>query len=393
MPTYNLILPPAVQQGNPHFEWVPEAEAPPGKIVYAKLVDNILQPPMIWNRLPRYVADAAHQLAARDRERAANQHMHEVYVGAGEILVGQPLEAGNRRAPAWNVVQPQDEAQDVAAVGYAGRNRWDEVGYEAKQQEPQEMKIPKTCQPLDISNLLGRSKNRVRKVGIELEGGWIDVPPDVNKIIGDGSVFQRGQMIPKIPDGKKLRGMGELPSDPMEPAEVFDWIQENYPQVVDNTCGLHIHMSFTHRMHYQQLMIPEFQATILAEVKKWATHEKLPDTHTLWERLAGNSPYCKHDFWPDLQAEVHEKDYDKRRRGNRYTVLNYCYGRYKTLECRLLPMFATADQAVRAVKQIIRVTNASLAATRPDRKQQLTPARKIVRGPRMIVDPRRRVIQ
>ena len=249
------------------------------------------------------------------------------------------------------------------------------------------------AKPLDLSKFLGRSKNRVKLIGVELEGGWLTMPPDRKLIINDGSVFQRGQMLPLLPAGKKLAAMGEMPSPPMEPAEAFEWIEENYPQVVDNTCGLHVHMSFTRAGHYQQLMIPEFQATILTETEKWAKQENIDPAHTLWPRLQGRSQYCKHDFWPDLQAQAHEKDFDKRRKGHRYTVLNYCYGRHKTLECRLLPMFATPEQAVRAVKNLLRVTNASLAATRPDRKDNIVVAKRTVKGPRSVIDPRRRLIQ
>jgi hypothetical protein len=99
-------------------------------------------------------------------------------------------------------------------------------------------------------------------------------------------------------------------------------------------------------------------------MKKWATAERLPKDHVLWGRLSGKSEYCQHKFFADKQARNVQKDYDHFRDGCRYTVINYCYGRQQTIECRLLPMFKDVAQSIRALQEVIAITNAFLVANK-----------------------------
>jgi hypothetical protein len=121
-----------------------------------------------------------------------------------------------------------------------------------------------------------------------------------------------------------------------------------------------VHLSFKNALTYQRLMDPRYPSTILAYVTKWAESEKLNKEHPLWPRLKNKSPYCQHKFDADGQCRSTQKDYDRNREGNRYTVVNYSYGRHSTVECRLLPMMASAELAQRAIQNLIDVTNAYL---------------------------------
>lgn len=272
-----------------------------------------------------------------------------------------------------------------------------------------------------------RKRNKIFRVGIELEGGWKSLPEGTN-LVRDGSVIIEPAEGPEAPRGLDNDGLtpivpervyvttndivrnrfapedlrmdgpvgryyladpmlymqegrvtvrppnvgrrrppslktGELPSEPLEPAKVPIWMKKYYPSVVNETCGLHVHMSFKSALHYQRLMVPEFQLTIVNYVKKWANDEKLPKEHPIWERLSGKSRYCQHKFFADQQAQMRQKDYDQARPGHRYTVINYCFNHHGTAECRLLPMMETADQGIRAVQNVLDITNAFLHVT------------------------------
>lgn len=259
---------------------------------------------------------------------------------------------------------------------------------------------------LNLDGTLGKAKNLITMIGIELEGGWTRVPHGT-QVIRDGSVRglhapngaavvevgagapvsqaaiirhadmirragesstsarQRAaaslaQLPPASTSAAPMMQVGEIPSPVMPPSELGVWMRRYYPQSVNETCGLHVHMSFEKALLYQRLMVPSYQSTILAYVTRWAKQENLPSSHPLWPRLRGESIYCQHKFWPDRQVATRGKDHDQRREGHRYTVINFCYLTTGTVECRLLPMMDEVEQGIRAVQCILDVTNAFL---------------------------------
>lgn len=210
---------------------------------------------------------------------------------------------------------------------------------------------------LDISRYLEGNpspKNRIHRVGVELEGGWATLPPDTN-LEHDGSVTVTS------PPGTRL-SVGELPSPPKLPIAMWPWMRKYYPSHINNTCGLHVHMSFGSARLYQLLMVEDFQTTMLHYLAEWGKAEGLPLTHPLWDRLNGKNRYCSLDFWPDSQVRHARKSYSSEQPGHRYTAINYCYGLNGcgTVECRVMPMYAEAEMAIRAVKRVLLITNACL---------------------------------
>lgn len=239
----------------------------------------------------------------------------------------------------------------------------------------------------------GGAKNRIYRVGVELEGGWNKVPEGCT-VIRDGSVNipqkpnhneavynQMLELSRQIDRAETLaqsgvlrtqyrtleqqytKGnlqIGEVPSEPMEVTTVPIWMKKYYPQVVNASCGMHVHMSFIRSFHYARLMQPEFTPTIIEHITQWAKEEGLEKDHCLWSRLRGESEFCQPLFAPDLQAKRTKKEYERHAPGHRYTMVNYGYGTHGTMECRLLPMMATPEQGIRAVQRILDITNACL---------------------------------
>lgn len=248
---------------------------------------------------------------------------------------------------------------------------------------------------LDLDKVLGRARNFVYRVGIELEGGWKKLPEGV-RLAHDGSVaINPGVEPPTARERERLerqvqsqldqgivtqrqatqmlenaiRGrapdlqQGELPSEILEVEKFPAWMKAYYPSHVNGTCGLHVHMSFINAVYYQRLMTPKYPATIIAYIAAWAKKENLDPKHPLWDRLAGKSEYCQHRFYADQQA-TSPKDHNRSRAGHRYTVVNYCHREHGTIEVRLLPMMDASDQGIRAVQAVLDITNAFLHAYR-----------------------------
>lgn len=208
--------------------------------------------------------------------------------------------------------------------------------------------------PLDIDRALARlPRNRIARVGVELEGGWSTLPPGVPRLEPDTSVF-RGL----VPSGLQC---GELPLGPMPPIYMPKAVKRHYPSKVDATCGMHVHMGFETLLQYSLLAdSPAYQETVIEYMGRWGKEVRLPDTHPLWSRLKGESVYCQKKFWPQEQMGTTRKDHDQRRVGHRYTMIHYCWGRYQTVECRLLPMMDTPELAISAITALLNLTNAYL---------------------------------
>lgn len=213
----------------------------------------------------------------------------------------------------------------------------------------------KLGKPVLIDLYRDKARNRIHRIGIELEGGWDKLPRGVSGLVGDSSV-QFGELL-------RPAYIGELPSPPLDIKTWPSWLRDNYAPHSNATCGMHVHMQPLTALTYQRLMDPRYPATIVAAFKAWAKKEGFPEDHHFWPRLAGKSRYCQHKFYADEQISKKEKQFNQEQFGNRYTVIHYAYARFGTVECRLLPMMADVAQATRAIQELLDVTNAFLLAT------------------------------
>jgi hypothetical protein len=229
---------------------------------------------------------------------------------------------------------------------------------------------------IDLSKFM-RAKNRIAKIGIEMEGGWI-TRPDLTKIHADGSVnVGSGDYIHPLPYGMprpSVQYTGEVSSAPMDVKldHWREWMLSCHPVFINKSCGLHVHMSFNVGSRYVTLMHKNYQDTLLEAITRWAEKEMIPSSHPLWSRLRGRNQYCTLDFWPDLQAIKADKGYGSSGTpGSRYTAVNYPAKLHGTIEVRVLPMFMP-ELSVKAVEVILETTNAYLLAVKPQQKNVTT---------------------
>jgi hypothetical protein len=230
---------------------------------------------------------------------------------------------------------------------------------------------------LDIDAKLHKTRNRVYRVGVELEGGWVTLPPGTT-LQNDGSVsFPREDSGFDPRTGETSLNIGELPSPVLmvdsrkaDDLTLEKWLTQHYPQKVNKTCGMHVHMSFQNAFQYQRLMDESYTWTMGEYVRRWAK-ENLPLDHCIWSRLRGESQYCTFKYYPDGQAQQTRKQYHHDK-DCRYTVIHYCFSRFGTIECRLLPMMPDAQIALSAIKEVLAITSAFLVTTTSKRELPIT---------------------
>lgn len=224
---------------------------------------------------------------------------------------------------------------------------------------------------LNLDAHLGKDLwNRVVRIGVELEGGWSELPKDA-KIENDGSVFSHARTAAGNlkRDGFPDWSFGEIPVGPMSPTRLRSALKKYWPTKIDNTCGMHVHMSFESVLQYSLLAdSPDYQETVIKYMKKWAD-ENLPVNHHIYERLSGANIYCQKKFWPFNQINQKKKGYGFEV-GHRYTMISYSWERHRTVECRLLPMMPTQALAISAINHLLDITNAYLVACEKTRVKE-----------------------
>ncbi len=221
-------------------------------------------------------------------------------------------------------------------------------------------------EPSEIKHRKFAQNGFIDKVGIELEGGGWRKGRSTPGWKHDGSVrssLGHGSSGCDCDpdddcgcdsyDGEGQNDAGEVVSKPFQTWHwTRRWLLREWPQNVDRTCGLHVHTSFVQPEHYTALMHPEFwkffQKRIGMFIKRNHGAQKNGRTYALFQlksRFVGDNSYCQSKFTARNQFVSG---------GDRYTQLNYCYYKYNTLECRLLPMFSERAGGVRMAAKAIR---------------------------------------
>lgn len=191
------------------------------------------------------------------------------------------------------------------------------------------------------------------KIGIEIEGRWVDLSMAERRArdagmsgCGDGSVR-----------GSDTASPWEFQTSPGSLAHALNQLVDLYPDEADSSCGMHVHVSFGAATDVTLLTTEEFFAYFRQRWIAWGERMGVRGRGTadtpqgghrgeFWKRLFGCNSYCR------VNGRV---------RGNptsidRYHQLNFsAYSEHETVECRLLPMFRHARLAVSAVQELIAI--------------------------------------
>jgi hypothetical protein len=218
---------------------------------------------------------------------------------------------------------------------------------------------------MNVDRWMEKAKNRIKAIGIEVEGGW-DSPTAAKAIMRDGSV-----VFPQVNTnryGEPVAGsgypryIGEIASPILTVGEGPEWMKKWYPKYVNETCGLHVHMSFSTMRYYHLLLCPQYTDAMFDQLAKWALDEELPKSHPMWTRLSGTHKHCVKTFRGDEQVKQTRKIWMNTPGACRYTAINYPQRQHATVECRLLAMMDTHQQGWRGIQRVLATTNAFLLA-------------------------------
>jgi hypothetical protein len=195
----------------------------------------------------------------------------------------------------------------------------------------------------------------IAKVGIEIEGFWLDLQDAKNRayaITGkygcsDGSVTLTDPDYDEpyeneTPPG--LRGWEFQTKPDTAPSAVFQ-LHSLYPDWTNPSCGMHVHISFKESAREADMSLisgDAFYAFFRSKWEEWGLRMGIPNKHQFWKRLRGENNYCM------VNRESDSNGFDNPR--DRYCQLNFCsWNEHRTIECRLLPMFRDSKLAVAAV--------------------------------------------
>ena len=150
--------------------------------------------------------------------------------------------------------------------------------------------------------------------------------------------------------------VGEVASKKLRVNEVKDFILDNYPSEVNSSCGLHCHLNFKNgKKDYNIISTEKFYNYFLSEIENWALNRNINQGSRFWKRLKG-CQYAKREFNADIQIKEGS---------DRYTHINYCYRKHKTVEIRLGTMFDNKDISVEYIHKVIEIFNDYLNTNKP----------------------------
>lgn len=185
----------------------------------------------------------------------------------------------------------------------------------------------------------------VDMVGVELEGAWKTSRRDLN-FVHDGSVTDFSSA---VLDTCRL---GEVVSEPFSYwSDLVKFMQDKYPDHINRTCGLHVHISFPTVGAYEAVMNQRYHDFLIKSLAYWGRKNSVIKNHSFWRRLSGSEYYCRGIYRPEEQIMETGKG------ASRYSQVNYCYGLHRTMEVRVLPMFKSKNLAISAIYHILRMTH------------------------------------
>lgn len=213
----------------------------------------------------------------------------------------------------------------------------------------------------------------VRRVGLEVEGGW-EHPCKDKAIIADVSVkplTDAERVDPRWRHYGELNTPGPPPGHPEKGGipyeEVEKWLRDHHPDAMNVSCGFHVHVSVRDNDAYVATASRRFFDYFITRVTEWGKKQRFSAEHEFWQRLNGtsvNSRFCRKRFAPQDQLFKRKKEDDRR------TMINWPWRMHKTIECRLFPSFAKVEQNIAAAKEWVSIVEDFLELTPPKKFEE-----------------------
>ena len=236
-----------------------------------------------------------------------------------------------------------------------------------------------TCENCQGTYILLTPQCKIVKIGIELEGGWYEMPSNEHEAIDPlhSYTWHRDTSVESLDmgscgdcdycndgDSEECRNgsghAGEIISFPMYIDDVFDlsgeplwhlWTKRYYPEEHNYDCGGHFHVSFDNIQAFEFLCTVEFFEHFQRELYRWGVRAHIKNKD-FWDRLRGDNSMCKTTFRGVEQLYTVNDNYPD----CRYSILNFQYNKHGTLEFRILPMFDDPKLYIKAVQVCMDIT-------------------------------------
>jgi hypothetical protein len=201
----------------------------------------------------------------------------------------------------------------------------------------------------------------IDKIGIELEGGFHPDNGIMNtRVYGDGSV-SGVQCWDDDGDSYPERCVeGEVSTPPLKSwGRLEDFLDCNFPEHVNDTCGTHLHISTKTINEYNTILCRDFYDSFVDMLNRYGDMHKHNVPDEWFTRLEGGNTYCENEYCPTMQLREDKPS-------ARYRFLNYCYSTHGTVEVRVLPAFDNSRDLLKAVKYIVPWVNSYIDTKLPD---------------------------
>jgi len=151
--------------------------------------------------------------------------------------------------------------------------------------------------------------------------------------------------------------VGEIATQPMTEEVWEPTCRRVHPARIDlENCGMHAHFSLKSDVLYQMLMSDEgFRDGLCRTLKNWGDRNDAP--RKFFERVGGQTRWCKRIWCPDAQARARSKGSD----GDRYAQINFCWRLHGTFEVRILNAFNNVEQSIAAIRVMINYIESYIA--------------------------------
>ena len=195
----------------------------------------------------------------------------------------------------------------------------------------------------------------VKLIGIELEGGFdkgydesdtsyhsdgsVDIDDEYCYCCNNECDHDNSNDCDCICGNSEHVRVGEYLSKPLPFDKIHEWINRNYPDEFNSSCGMHVHFSFKNDYEYSKFCSKAFYDYFMANIKEWADKNHVDKDSRFYHRLSGKNSYCKKDV-NDMLIKSQLESF-----GDRYTILNYCHKKHHTIEIRLSHVWQNRDYA------------------------------------------------
>jgi hypothetical protein len=238
-----------------------------------------------------------------------------------------------------------------------------------------------TCENCQGTHVLLTPQCRIVKIGIELEGGWYEMPSNEHNRLDPlhSYTWHHDSSVESLDMGscgdcdycndgdsedctEGSGHAGEIVSFPMYIDDVHPdtsetellwhlWTKKFYPEEHNYDCGGHFHISFDNIQAFEFLCTVEFFDHFQTELYRWGVRANIKNSN-FWDRLKGENSMCRTTFRGVEQLYTVNDNYPD----CRYSILNFQYNKHGTLEFRILPMFNDPKIYIKAVQVCMDIT-------------------------------------